>query len=134
MEYKNPALTVDCVVFNEDGELLLIQRKNEPFKGKYALPGGFVDYGETVEHAAVRELKEETGVEAQDLKIVGVYSDPDRDPRGHVVSVAYLIQFLVGAVARAGDDAATAQFVKNWRELDFAFDHKKILEDAMKIA
>ena len=80
---KTPLLTVDCVVFNRRGEVLLIERKNQPFKGRFALPGGFVDVGETVEEACRRELMEETGVTAGRLALVGVYSDPKRSARAH---------------------------------------------------
>jgi len=125
-----PALTVDCVVFDAEDRLLLIRRRNEPFKGHYALPGGFVDIGETVETAARRELKEETSVEAGGLRLIGVYSDPHRDPRGHVVSVAYRIE-TEGHAPRAGDDAAAAAFVPDWEGLDLAFDHRSIVADAV---
>ncbi|GFO80751.1 MAG: hypothetical protein A49_03780 [Methyloceanibacter sp.] len=106
-----PALTVDCVVFDPTGRVLLIRRRHEPFKGGYALPGGFVEIGETVEEACRRELREETGVCARDLRLVGVYSDPSRDPRGHTVSVAFLAQLAAPAEAVAGDDAAAAEWV-----------------------
>ena len=128
---RNPALTVDCVVFDGDGRLLLIRRRNPPFKGQYALPGGYVDYGETVEHAATRELEEETGLAATRLALVGVYSDPGRDPRGHVVSVAYRID-TAGLHVRAGDDAVSAEFVAGWEALDLAFDHRSIVADAVR--
>ena len=109
-----PALTTDCVVFDARGYVLLIRRKHEPFKGSYALPGGFVDVGETVEDGCRRELKEETGLEVGALQLVGVYSDPDRDPRGHTCSIAYLAR--VGrAEPQAGDDAAAAEWVADWR-------------------
>ncbi len=130
---KTPLLTVDCVVLNPRGEVLLIQRKNEPFKGHYALPGGFVDIGETVEDACRRELLEETGVKAGRLKLVGVYSDPNRDPRGHTASVVFLTR-VRSTKLEAGDDAASAQWVANWRRLPLAFDHAKILADATRIA
>src|SRR5690606_25444502 len=84
----SPALTADCVVFDGEGRLLLIRRRNEPYAGRYALPGGFVEAGERVEAAALRELKEETGVAGEIERLIGVYSDPERDPRGHTVSVA----------------------------------------------
>jgi len=126
-------LTVDCIVFNEQNELLLIKRGHEPFVGSYALPGGRVEYGETVEQAALRELKEETGVKVESLQLVGIYSEPNRDPRGHSVSAAFLVRFPEGASVQAGDDAASAEFVKDWRNIDFAFDHKKILADAIKL-
>jgi ADP-ribose pyrophosphatase YjhB (NUDIX family) len=91
MDTKLPALTVDCVVFDPDGRLLLIRRKNPPFRGQYALPGGYVDYGETTEHAAARELAEETSLAAVTMSLIGVFSDPHRDPRGHTVSIAYRV-------------------------------------------
>jgi len=130
---KTPLLTVDCVVLNPRGEVLLIQRKNEPFKGHYALPGGFVDIGETVEDACRRELLEETGVKAGRLRLVGVYSDPNRDPRGHTASVVFLTR-VRSTKLEAGDDAASAQWVANWRRLPLAFDHAKILADATRMA
>lgn len=128
---KSPALTVDCVVFDAHDRLLLIRRAHEPFTDRYALPGGFVDVGETVEAAAARELKEETGVEGRIVRLIGVYSDPDRDPRGHTVSAA----FLMSSEGRpqAGDDAAAAAFMADWRELSYAFDHAQIIADARKL-
>ncbi|MFO7298456.1 MAG: NUDIX hydrolase [Pseudomonadota bacterium] len=130
---KTPLLTVDCVVLNPRGEVLLIQRKNEPFKGHFALPGGFVDIGETVEDACRRELLEETGVKAGRLKLVGVYSDPNRDPRGHTASVVFLTR-VRSTKLEAGDDAASAQWVANWRRLPLAFDHAKILADVTRMS
>jgi ADP-ribose pyrophosphatase len=130
---KTPLLTVDCVVLNPRGEVLLIERKNEPFRGHFALPGGFVDIGETVEDACRRELMEETGVKAGKLTLVGVYSDPNRDPRGHTASVVFLTRVRTNKT-EAGDDAASAQWVANWRKLPLAFDHAKILADAMRMA
>jgi 8-oxo-dGTP diphosphatase len=127
-----PALTVDCVVFDADDRLLLIRRAREPFRDRYALPGGFVDVGETVEAAALRELKEETGIEGSIIRLVGVYSDPGRDPRAHNVSVAFLIA-PNSTNAVAGDDAAAASFVADWREADYAFDHAQIVADARKL-
>lgn len=130
---KTPLLTVDCVVFNPRGEVLLIERKNEPFKGQYALPGGFVDVGETVEDACRRELMEETGVKAGRLTLVGVYSDPDRDPRGHTASAVFMTRVRSSKI-EAGDDAASARWFATWRTLPLAFDHAKILADATRMA
>lgn len=130
---KTPLLTVDCVVFNPRGEVLLIERRNEPFKGQFALPGGFVDVGETVEDACRRELMEETGVKAGRLTLVGVYSDPNRDPRGHTASVVFLTRVRSSKI-EAGDDAASARWVASWRTLPLAFDHAKILADATRMA
>ncbi len=129
---QSPSLTVDCVVFDKNDRLLLIRRAHEPFTNCYALPGGFVDLGETVEAAALRELKEETGVDGCLVRLIGVYSDPTRDPRGHMVSVAFLVD-ADGAIARAGDDAAAAAFMAEWRHLSYAFDHAQIIADARKL-
>jgi 8-oxo-dGTP diphosphatase len=128
---KTPLLTADCVVFDRDGRLLLIRRKNPPFKGKHALPGGFVDIGETIEQAALRELKEETGIDGKIIRMIGVYSEPKRDPRGHTVSAAFLIRPRSTKV-QGGDDAEAAEFVTEWRKLKLAFDHNAILKDALK--
>ncbi len=127
---KTPALTVDCVVVDPRGRVLLIRRRNEPFKGAYALPGGFVDIGETVEAACRRELLEETGLKAGALRLVGVYSDPARDPRGHTVSVVYLTELAGEVEPRAGSDAAGAEWVADWRNETLAFDHAQVLADA----
>lgn len=128
-----PLLTADCVVLDARDRVLLIRRGRPPFQGHYALPGGFVDVGEPVEEACRRELLEETGVKAGRLTLIGVYSAPDRDPRFHTASAAFLTR-VRRADAKAGDDAAAAEWVENWRRLDFAFDHKLILRDAMKLA
>jgi 8-oxo-dGTP diphosphatase len=128
---KTPLLTADCVVFDRDGRLLLIRRKNPPFKGRYALPGGFVELGESVEDAALRELEEETGITGKIIKLIGVYSDPKRDPRGHTVSTAFLVRPRSIKV-QGGDDAESAAFVEDWRGLKLAFDHNTILKDALK--
>ena len=130
MEYRQPTLAADCVVFDPQGRLLLIRRKNPPFQGQYALPGGFVEYGETAEQAAARELAEETGLVATSLSLVGVYSDPGRDPRGHTVSIAYRVR-VADIVPHAGDDAAGAEFVADWQREALAFDHNHIVADAL---
>ena len=127
-----PALTVDCVVFDPQGRVLLIRRGHKPFEGCYALPGGFVDVGETIEDGCRRELREETGLTVGDLLLVGVYSDPSRDPRGHTVSAVFLSCLSKPASAVAGDDAASAEWVENWRDEPLAFDHAQILDDAVK--
>jgi 8-oxo-dGTP diphosphatase len=127
-----PALVTDCIVFDAKDRVLLIRRRNEPFKGELALPGGFVDVGERVEDACRRELKEETGVAAGPLTLVGVYSDPKRDPRGHTCSVAYLTR-IETAEPHAGDDAAEANWFESWRAETLAFDHALILQDAERV-
>jgi 8-oxo-dGTP diphosphatase len=130
---NTPLLTTDCVVCDPEGRIVLIRRKSEPFKGAYALPGGFVDLGETVEAACRREVFEEAGVAVGKLRLVGVYSDPRRDPRGHTVSIAYLANLPDAPKPKAGSDAAAAEWVKDWRALNLAFDHAKIIADAEKI-
>ncbi|WP_010477302.1 NUDIX domain-containing protein [Thermococcus zilligii] len=123
-------LTVDAVIIYNNG-IVLIKRKNEPFKGHYALPGGFVEYGETVEQAVVREAREETGLNIRPIKLVGVYSDPKRDPRGHTVTVAFLC--IGEGELKAGDDAGEVFVfpVDEALKLPLAFDHGEILRDAL---
>ena len=128
---KTPLLTVDCVVFDAKGRALLIRRGNPPFKGDLAIPGGFVDIGETVETACRRELLEETGMTVGRITLVGVYSDPSRDPRGHTCSVVYATR-VRSAKAVAGDDAAAIEWVADWRRASLAFDHAQIVRDAWR--
>ena len=130
MSYKSPKLTVDGVVL-KDKKILLIKRKNPPFKGKWALPGGFVEYGEKIEDAAVREVEEETGLKTNILDIIGIYSDPDRDPRGHTITVAYLLEIYSG-VLNYRDDAGDAKFFDVNHLPELAFDHKDIIRDALR--
>jgi 8-oxo-dGTP diphosphatase len=125
-----PALTTDCVIFDHEARVLLIRRGHEPFRGAYALPGGFVEVGETTENACRREVEEETGLEVHDLRLVGVYSNPRRDPRGHTVSIAYVTRLPAPVAPQPGSDAASAAWVSDWRKLDLAFDHAEILADA----
>ena len=118
---KTPLLTTDCVVCDTEGRVLLIPRRNEPFKGEYALPGGFVDIGETVEAACRREVLEETGLAVAELRLVGVYSDPGRDPRGHTVSVAFTTTLQSAPQPRPGSDAVSTEWIK------------EIIEDATRL-
>jgi 8-oxo-dGTP diphosphatase len=129
-----PALAVDMVIFNEHNEILLIRRGHEPFKDMYAFPGGIAEIGETMEQNGVRELLEETGlrVDPSDLTLVGVYSNPTRDPRRHNVSVAYMAH-VTGQTPKAGDDAKTAAFMPIDLNRSMAFDHADILRDALRI-
>jgi 8-oxo-dGTP diphosphatase len=131
---KTPALVTDCVAFDLEGHTLLIRRKHDPFAGGYALPGGFVEIGETVEAACRREVLEETGLKVNELTLVGVYSDPKRDPRGHTVSVAYTTLWRSNSLPHAGSDAVSAEWINDWRSLTLAFDHAKILADAEWVA
>jgi 8-oxo-dGTP diphosphatase len=126
--YANPALTVDAVAVRH-GQVLLVRRARPPFRGRWALPGGFVEQRETVEHAVVRELREETGLVARRIRLLGVYSGPDRDPRKPTTSVAFLVAGLRGR-PRGGDDAGDAQWVDRREAKPLAFDHDRILADA----
>lgn len=130
---ETPLLATDCVVLDSAGPVLLIRRKNEPYRGALALPGGFVEIGESVETACRRELREETGLEADQLELVGVYSDPARDPRGHVCSVTFLTRIDRGQ-AVAGDDAVAVEWIRDPDEHQLAFDHARILRDALNLA
>lgn len=125
---ETPKLTVDIVLPKEDG-VVLIRRRNEPFKGQWCLPGGFVDVGESVEAAAVREMKEETGLDVEVGRLVGVYSDPERDPRGHSVTVALLARETSGTLQ--GDDDAEEAAVLAPESVELGFDHARIIEDAL---
>ena len=125
--HKNPALATDGIVLI-DGQLVLIQRGNPPFEGSYALPGGFVEYGEKVEDAVIREIEEETGLKTEIAKLHGVYSDPGRDPRGHVASVVFELN-VIGGELKHGDDAADVRLFAFENLPELAFDHGKIIED-----
>jgi 8-oxo-dGTP diphosphatase len=133
-EFARPALTVDVVLLAGDAprRVLLIQRRNPPFAGEWALPGGFVDEGETVAVAAGRELREETGVEVSGLALLGVYDTPGRDPRGWSVSVVYVLCVASELEARGGDDAGDARWFASDELPPLAFDHKLIVEDALR--
>ncbi|KPU62599.1 NUDIX hydrolase [Thermococcus sp. EP1] len=125
-------LTVDLVILYKDG-IVLIQRRNEPYKDHWALPGGFVEYGERVEDAAIREAKEETGLDVELIKLIGVYSDPNRDPRGHTVTTAFLAKGK--GILKGGDDAKEAKVfgISELKDLKLAFDHREIINDALKL-
>ena len=125
-----PLLAVDAVILFQDG-IVLIKRDNPPFAGSYALPGGFVEVGETVEAAAAREACEETGLAIELLGLVGIYSNPDRDPRGHVVSAAFLARG--SGVLQAGSDARSAKVFPLESLPPLAFDHDEIISDARTI-
>lgn len=128
-KYPRPAVTADCVVFTKENtpKVLLIQRGNEPFKGCWTFPGGFMDMDETTEQCAIRELKEETGLAVHEVKQIGAYSKVDRDPRGRTVSVAYLSLVDHPIDVKGLDDAANA----DWFPIDelppLAFDHADIM-------
>ncbi len=131
--YRNPTPTVDTII-QRDSRILLVKRKNDPFKGYLVLPGGFVNEGERVEDAAKREVKEETSLNIEVLDILGVYSDPTRDPRGHMMSTVFISKISshndkVDAVAQ--DDAAAIEWI-SLEVIDtrnVGFDHKRIISD-----
>lgn len=131
-KYPHPAVTTDCVIFGFNGErlqVLLIERGIEPYKGRWAFPGGFLKMDETAEEGALRELKEETGLENAYIQQLHTFSDPNRDPRERVITIAYYALVRIQEV-KGGDDAAAAR----WFPLDeippLAFDHDYILRMA----
>ncbi len=121
-----PLLTVDILIV-QSGKLVLIRRRNPPFQGQWALPGGFVDVGETVEEAAVREANEETGLDVELQGLVGVFSDPDRDPRGHTVSICFAA--LGQGTPRASSDAQDVALFDLDDLPPLAFDHLQIINE-----
>jgi 8-oxo-dGTP diphosphatase len=125
---ETPKLMVDVIIPSERG-VVLVRRGTEPFKGQWALPGGFVEVGETLEEAAYREAAEETGLAVEVARLVGVYSDPERDPRGHNVSVAFLARVLSGELSASTDAAEVSVFDPG--AVDLAFDHRRIIDDAL---
>jgi 8-oxo-dGTP diphosphatase len=132
-DYPRPALTVDIAIVTREANsrVLLIKRKNEPFAGKWALPGGFVEENEPLADAARRELQEETGAKVLALEQLYTAGDPGRDPRGWTVSVAYLAQVDPKTIkAKAADDAAAVRWFRLDELPDLAFDHAILLSRA----
>lgn len=130
-KYPRPSLTVDIAVFKHSKsghELLLIQRKKDPFAGMWALPGGFVDMDETVETAASRELFEETNLSGIHLEQFHVFSEVDRDPRGRTISVVFTGFLKDDQKAKAKDDAKDARWFDVKKLPELAFDHRKIID------
>ncbi|MFW9951879.1 MAG: NUDIX domain-containing protein [Candidatus Thorarchaeota archaeon] len=129
---KTPLVTVDAVILNNDS-IILIRRKNPPFKGELALPGGFVDIGETVDQACIREVYEETNVHIDIVKLIGVFSDPKRDPRGHTITIAFLCELSnKNEIPKAKDDAAGIEIIplKKLSSFKLAFDHFEIIKQS----
>lgn len=144
--YPKPSVTADIVIIDHK-DILLIQRGNHPFMGKWATPGGFANKNEPLEMTAQRELEEETGIKNVSLSLVGIYSKPGRDPRGWVISAAYKAYVnKEDVLVKAGDDAAKARWFTIMPDFtlvsgdlhltldDLAFDHKDIIKDALKRA
>jgi 8-oxo-dGTP diphosphatase len=134
-QYPRASVTADAVLFAEkDGQMyvLLIQRGNDPYKGYWAFPGGFLNMDETVARCAERELEEETGIVLIGMQLVGIYSDVERDPRGRVITAAYTAMTTMPE-ATAADDAAAAKWWPLNELPPLAFDHDKILVDAKRV-
>ena len=144
-KYPRPSVTADCVVMTSEAEpkVLLIERGDEPYKGCWAFPGGFMNMDETTEQCAVRELEEETGLRVSAVRQIGAYSQVDRDPRGRTVTVAYLAVVDTPMAVSGQDDAAKAQWFKlaafqdepngQAERPELAFDHDEVMKDAIRI-
>ena len=131
-KYRNPIPTIDVILSepSNSNRILLIKRKRNPFKDYFALPGGFVNEGEKVEDATRREAYEELSVKVEPIDILGVYSEPNRDPRGHIMSTVFICEIRSGDL-KAEDDAADLQWIEinSVENIKLAFDHHKIISD-----
>jgi len=134
-KYPRPAVTADTVIITreEKPKVLLVQRGNEPFKGQWALPGGFMNMDETTEQCAVRELEEETGLKVKEVHQIGAYSKFNRDPRGRTITVAYLAIIDELVAVKGQDDAAKAEWFPLSALPPLAFDHSDIIQDAIAL-
>ena len=141
-EYKSPSLTADAIVLrkhkNDDKhDILLVTRGHDPFKDHLAFPGGFVEYNEDPMKGCLRELKEETNLDGYDIELLTVRGDPKRDPRKHVVTIAYTVNVSENAEPKGGDDAKDAKFYdlediyKNYKD-KMSFDHYGIIEELIQ--
>jgi 8-oxo-dGTP diphosphatase len=122
------ALTVDAVITDEHGRVLVMERGTDPFRGTWVFPGGYVDPGETVEQACIREVREELGLEVKLTGLIGIYSEPGRDPRGSVVSIAYRAAIVSGTVT-VTPEARAHRWLEPGEEVPMGFDHARILAD-----
>lgn len=131
-EYKNPIPTVDAII-QKSNSILLVKRSKDPYKNQFALPGGFVNEGETIEEAIKREVYEETSLEVHPIDILGVYSDPKRDPRGHIMTVVFIVLIVRGNPS-AGDDAKEISWIpiEKISDIKVAFDHKLVIHDYLR--
>ena len=134
-KYPRPAVTADCIVITKeaDAKVLLIQRGDDPYKGSWAFPGGFMNMDETTEQCAIRELEEETGLKVTELHQIGAYSKGDRDPRGRTVTVAYLAIIDKPLPVIGQDDAAKAEWWSLSSLPHLAFDHDEIIKEAITL-
>ena len=133
MRKQNIAVTVDAVIFDRKADILkvlLIKRKNEPFRDQWALPGGFLEENETLAEGAKRELEEETGLKLEKFQQIGAFGTPGRDPRGRTISIAFLALIDIEAKVKASDDAVDSNWFSFNDLPDLAFDHQKIISEA----
>ena len=130
MSSKVPSITTDGFII-KNKKILLIRRKNPPFKGMWALPGGFIEYKETTEDAVIREVCEETGLKTKIHKLAGVYSDPNRDPRGHTITIVYILEIIDGKLI-ANDDASEVKFFSLKNLPNLSFDHEEIIKEIIQ--
>ena len=133
-KYPRPAVTADCIVITKEADpaVLLIERGDNPFKGSWAFPGGFMNMDETTEQCAIRELEEETGLRVSTVQQIGAYSKIDRDPRGRTITVAYLAIVDKPIDVSGQDDAAKADWWPLFNLPHLAFDHYDIMQDAIR--
>lgn len=127
-EEARPTLTVDVLVPNKDGELLVIRRGHAPFAGMWCWPGGIVDPGESVRAAGIREVKEETGLQVRIDKVIGIYSEAGRDPRGHFISIVLLAHPVKGT-PQVTEEAPDRKWAAPEEKFEMAFDHARIRVD-----
>ena len=133
-KHRNPIASTDAIIHNERNQILFVKRTSDPFKNHLSLPGGLVDYGERIEDALRREVKEETSLNVEPLEILGVYSDPDRDPRGHTISTVFVCLMVDNLKGKAGNGAREMCWI-NLNEIEnntYAFDHKMIIGDYLR--
>jgi 8-oxo-dGTP diphosphatase len=132
--FKNPILAIDAIIHNDKNQILFIKRKNDPFKGYLSLPGGFVNHGEKVEDAIKRIVIEEVALSIEPLDILGIYSDPIRDPRDHIMSAVFICLIIDDLKGKTGDSLTERYWIhpNESNNYNFAFDHRMILDDYLK--
>jgi len=130
-DYKSPILAADGILLKNNG-ILLVRRNISPFKGFWTLPGGHVEYGEKVEEAILREFKEETNLQVKIKDLIGIYSDPERDPRYHSVSIAYWLESAEGKITLNDESSEFKLFDLEDVPDKLGFDHGQIIEDFKK--
>lgn len=126
LSQKSPVIAVDAVITLSNESVVLVRRRYPPFQNHWALPGGMVEIGETVEEALMREVKEETGLSVETIRLIGVFSNPTRDPRGHVVSIAFHVRRVKGELRISSETTEVKAFFTPPEKL--AFDHRQILD------